>query len=283
MKIISPFKDYYDYLSTQYGVDNSIVYNRPTTVEFCKEDIKETLSKINNLVKCFHYQIVIKNIEYIFKSIFILGKIYIVVTKITPDNKTFTRLANKEDFIAICELSRAYRDKLKKYKNDKVNYIKVNPNKLHSFGGNEGFISSWANGSTKLTSYLFNRNNLISTKIGVLEDPNNYILEIHKKLQLPVFSSRTFYDYPNTDITNNNNNNKITIAIPNLSEIQGISGIVSTFEIYQGISNFLVELKGNVDLIPPVDLSNDDKIVKAGFDIKSSFRHPTTIIRRKKQ
>ena len=105
-------------------------------------------------------------------------------------------------------------------------------------------------------------------------------MNIHKELKQPVFTFNCFHSKL-AGISVIKYNSNITIEVPNLSQIQGISGIISTFEIYQGISNFFVELKGNEDLNPPVELANNDKIVKAGFDTKTSFRHPV-VIRRKK-
>ncbi len=48
MKIISDFKDYYDYLSHQYGVDESIVFNRKPIPnnDYTKSLIKETLDVV---------------------------------------------------------------------------------------------------------------------------------------------------------------------------------------------------------------------------------------------
>lgn len=62
--------------------------------------------------------------------------------------------------------------------------------------------------------------------------------------------------------------------IPRLSEI-GFASIVPPEQVYQDIAYFL----GNVihespDTAPPVEVSNKDKILQAGFDLKTSFRHP---------
>ena len=85
-------------------------------------------------------------------------------------------------------------------------------------------------------------------------------MNFHKVLQEPVFSICVFHGGMNVVGYNHNYNilgdNDVVVDIPNLSEIQGISGTISTFEMYQGISNFLVELKGNEDLNPPVELAN---------------------------
>lgn len=286
MKIISPFRDYYDYLSDQYGVDNNLIYHRNTEINISKtlgdEKAKLLRSTFNRLFKCFNYVIVVKNIRYVFKVVSILGTVAICVTKVNPDGTSFTRLAKQEDFINIIELSRKYYSRLKKYKDSDVNFIDFNPNVTHSFGGNEGFIQAWANGSTHVKSdYIHNRNGFISDKIGILKDNNNIIMNFHKELGQPVFSFNPFYRAM-SDFTVFHYDVDVILDIPNLSTIQGVSGLFSTFEIYQGIVNFLGERKGNSDLNPPVELANNDKIVKAGFDTKTSFRHPINVIRRKK-
>lgn len=285
MKIISPFKDYYDYLSTQYGVDNNIVYHRPTEINIeqilGKEKAEDIKKRFNSIAHCFNYEITVKNILYIFNTVSILGSIFVFVTKRNTDGSVFSRLAKQEDFSNIIELSRTYRQRLKKFKDTNVNSIKYDPNRYRSFGGNYGFIEAWANGTTKVKdTFLHNRNGFTSDKIGVLRDSNNTIMNIHKELEQPVFTFNCFHGGL-TGISTINFNSNVTIEIPNLSQIQGISGVISTFEIYQGISNFFVELKGNEDLNPPVELANNDKIVKAGFDIKTSFRHPINVIRKK--
>jgi hypothetical protein len=42
-------------------------------------------------------------------------------------------------------------------------------------------------------------------------------------------------------------------------------------EIYNFIQNVL---RKNPDTIPPVEVKNENKILSAGFDLKTSFRNP---------
>ena len=54
----------------------------------------------------------------------------------------------------------------------------------------------------------------------------------------------------------------------------GMASLVSPYQMYQDIAYFVGnKLKETPDTNPPVQLSNIQKILKAGFDLKQSFRH----------
>jgi hypothetical protein len=68
---------------------------------------------------------------------------------------------------------------------------------------------------------------------------------------------------------------KVVIApqCPILSEI-GLAALVSAEQMYQDLAYFVGNLMHrSPDIQPPVELSNRQKIVKAGFDLVMSFRH----------
>ena len=52
-----------------------------------------------------------------------------------------------------------------------------------------------------------------------------------------------------------------------------IQDLISADEIYKHLSNFIAYELNNDKNEPPVEVTNKDKIIKAGFDVKKSFRH----------
>ena len=53
-----------------------------------------------------------------------------------------------------------------------------------------------------------------------------------------------------------------------------VAGIMSAEQCYQEISHFLGNvLRENPDTKPPVQVDDKHKIIGAGFDTKTSFRH----------
>jgi hypothetical protein len=62
--------------------------------------------------------------------------------------------------------------------------------------------------------------------------------------------------------------------VPILRE-HGIPALVSAQQMWQNVYSIIVNrLRKNPDKAPPVAISERDRIVKAGFDLKTSFRHP---------
>ena len=91
------------------------------------------------------------------------------------------------------------------------------------------------------------------------------ILFIHKQLKRAVLLCDVI-DYHGKRI-------EINCKIPSLADI-GFPTIKDSFCVYKDITKFIGEnLIENSDKLPPVELSNNDKIHKAGFDVKKSFRH----------
>ena len=66
---------------------------------------------------------------------------------------------------------------------------------------------------------------------------------------------------------------RIAGQCPILQEV-GMASVIPAFQMYQDIAYFVGNtMKSCPDTVPPVDVSNQEKIIKAGFDLKSSFRH----------
>lgn len=94
---------------------------------------------------------------------------------------------------------------------------------------------------------------------------NKEALKIHKHLNVPIIE---FY-------VNYHNYVSVQNLVPILSQIPNLVKTLGSPEIfYQQLYNFFIENRENVDLEPPVSVDNKSKIQKAGFDLKTSFRHP---------
>jgi len=88
-------------------------------------------------------------------------------------------------------------------------------------------------------------------------------------LNAPVFVIEGYhYDYRNRKTVL-----KIDSKIPILAEL-GIPALHSAEQIYQDIAYFIGnKMKESPDLKPPVNVSDKDRIVQHGFDLRQSFRH----------
>lgn len=111
--------------------------------------------------------------------------------------------------------------------------------------------------------YLFRENtyyqNRIENYVGVFD---RSLVDIHKQIQQPVFTLKRRCGELVVDS-----------EIPKLKDIAWIKQNISPQQMWQNIYYFISnEIRTNPDKNPPVQLSNNDKIVKAGFDLKTSFR-----------
>jgi hypothetical protein len=200
MKIISPFKDYYDHIAYIYGVDNTIVYNR-------NPFDKNTLPSDGYRMPDFQYW--------------------------TRDvNETiFAQFGGKDKN----DYSRRWLCIMGKF------YLQVTTNTLDR--------SSW-----KIVNYEFN---------NTISQYHTELMKLHKHIQAPVFVINSNYW----------RNFNIDTDIPILKD-SGIASIISPEKMYQDISYFIGNvLKDNPDTLPPVNISDKDKLTQAGFDAKMSFRH----------
>jgi hypothetical protein len=102
----------------------------------------------------------------------------------------------------------------------------------------------------------------IKDLIGV---PNSACVEVSKKLQIPVFTLGDNYrGLEPSHITLNR-------TVPNLGEL-GFASLFTAEQMYQEIAMFLTSLRDNPDSLPPVDISDKDRLTQRGFDAKISFR-----------
>ena len=68
------------------------------------------------------------------------------------------------------------------------------------------------------------------------------------------------------------NGNKVIIkTIPILKNI-GIPQLIPPLDIYLALEEYFSEMKTSSERTDPIGMTNDDKIISRGFDIKTSFR-----------
>jgi len=99
-----------------------------------------------------------------------------------------------------------------------------------------------------------------------------FLIELSRKIKEPVFVIQevNYFGYGRTQ-----RSAKIIIAgqCPILNEI-GIPAIIQPYQMYQDIAYFVGNtLKPVPDNAPPVEVTNRMKILKAGFDLVTAFRH----------
>ena len=114
--------------------------------------------------------------------------------------------------------------------------------------------------------YIFRRSkrskkyDLFDELHGISDDG---LINISKKINMPIFV-----------VTSTNRNNSIQLHenSPKLKDIKGISNLLEPKELFNNISFFIANVlnNSNPDII---QISNKDKIIKAGFDLKTSFRN----------
>ncbi|WP_336020618.1 hypothetical protein [Fusobacterium polymorphum] len=238
MKIISKFKDFYDYKVAKYGVDEKLVYNRKTYCEY----FQALIGKINDIN--IDYRISEDDFNKNFKdntkaideknihNILFIGEklIHLFFT----ENGVYTHfdIKNQEDLRKLTDFE---------YKKE----ITVKDGK--KFNIYSRFKEDWEH----LLSY--NRKKLINLDI----DKNDIILsEPMILIELIGISNHNRYLYTYKFTYN-----------PYLSKL----GIYLDEDfIWQSLVEFLSNKRSEKEISPEV--SNENKISSKGFDLKTSFR-----------
>ena len=231
MRIISPFKDYYDHVAYIYGGgDNRHVYQRsiitPKKEDFCFFDdiVEETSDKIvltssrnNNLGHLPHFY---DGGKYLYMLCCIAGQQHYLRRHVLEEPEF--KLINIKDL-------------------------------------------------KKDDSYLLTRfeHYLLTQFEQQFKQINKDLLSISRDLDAPVFmissirsDGRKFHFYINK-------------KIPTLSNY-GFASVISPEQMYQNIEYFISNLINECpDLapIPKPPMTNKEKILSHGFDLKKSFRH----------
>lgn len=207
MKIISKYKDYYDYCQNLYGFDDLITFNRINEVE----------------------QIPVK------KGYYYVYFLFYKTIYLNDDNKEvdFLQKSTKE-----IHCSKSYL-----FLNDQVYLItrsnnefgkeisKIEPYYSREFNYNFGYLFDYMKQNKIPSLLLFKQNyTLGKNQERILND----VIELNPKL-----ASLKFFNY------------------------------LSAEKVYQEIEQFFINLKTNETII---EVDNKNKIIQAGFDLKTSFR-----------
>jgi len=238
MKIISKFKDFYDYKVAKYGMDEKLVYTRKTYCEY----FQILIGNISNIY--INYRIseddFNKNLKddtkpidekNIHKILFIGEKL---IHLFSTENGIYTHfdIKNENDLRKLNDFQ--YKKEVT-FKNEKKFSI------LSKFGSDWDYLLS------------YNRKKLITSDIDkddiILNEPMLLIELIGTSK-----SSRYLYTY------------KFTYN-PNLSQM-GV--YIDEDFIWQSLVEFLSNKRSEKEIFPEV--SNENKILSKGFDLKTSFR-----------
>ena len=238
MKIISKFKDFYDYKVTKYGVDEKLVYTRKTYCEYFQVlignisniniDYRISEDDFNKNLKDDTKPIDEKNIH---KILFIGEKL---IHLFFTENAVYTHfdIKNENDLRKLNDFQ--YKKEITFKDGKKFNIFSK-------------FGSDWKD------LLFYNRKKLITYDIDkddiILNEPMLLIELIGTSK-----SSRYLYTY------------KFTYN-PNLSKI-GV--YIDEDFIWQSLVEFLSNKRSEKEISPEV--SNENKILSKGFDLKTSFR-----------
>lgn len=258
MKILSNYKDYYDYLAHLYGVDDGVVFNRnkvlalPAEVEHlglpvCQALNDQPVVPENQLYEhyfgstnWYYYESRTKICQ--FECVSIVGTLYYYLYEYDRVKKTAQmRIPKKEDY---------------------VEYVRWRKKGHRQVLGYPLWMDVYAGAWTHPRD---------GWQMGIVPPGENaYIYgfdrSLHKKLGAPIL-----WKYiEGKDGTR-------SLVLPLLSNISGFSGLYPAEKIYRDIYNFLLALRTSPDTGPPVEVDNNAKIAKHGFDARKSFRHPVKI------
>ena len=236
MKIISKFKDFYDYKVAKYGVDEKLVYTRKTYCEYFERFVIDVYTASDDRISEENFNKNLKeNFEYFkginFHKILILGEklIHLFFT----ENGVYTHFDAKKLDVSKGTYQSYYSKEITF--NDGRNFEITTDfgwNKLFSYDRKKFFSSMRIDKS----DIILNEPMLLIELIGTSK------------------SSRYLYTY------------KFTYN-PNLSKI-GV--YIDEDFIWQSLVEFLSNKRSEKEISPEV--SNENKILSKGFDLKTSFR-----------
>ena len=236
MKIISKFKDFYDYKVAKYGMDEKLVYTRKTYCEYFERFVIDVYTASDDRISEENFNKNLKeNFEYFkginFHKILILGEklIHLFFT----ENGVYTHFDAKKLDVSKGTYQSYYSKEITF--NDGRNFEITTDfgwNKLFSYDRKKFFSSMRIDKS----DIILNEPMLLIELIGTSK------------------SSRYLYNY------------KFTYN-PNLSKI-GV--YIDEDFIWQSLVEFLSNKRSEKEISPEV--SNENKILSKGFDLKTSFR-----------
>ena len=242
MKIISKFKDFYDYKVAKYGVDEKLVYTRKTYCEYFL-NFYSYLSKEDRISEDDFNKNLKKNVEY--SEIAKYHKILVIGEKVIHLFFTENGVYNHLDI-------KNRKDVEKPYGCTKSKTIIFNDDK--KFDIPSAFRALWPD------LFSYDRKRLIYV--------NTYIPKDDIILNEPIFLIEYIGEY--NDEKSSRQYFPLLYKLtynPNLSQM-GV--YIDEDFIWQSLVEFLSNKRSEKEISPEV--SNENKILSKGFDLKTSFR-----------
>ena len=243
MKIISKFKDFYDYKVAKYGIDEKLVYIRKTYCEYFQVlignikniniDYRISEDDFNKNLKDDTKPIDEKNIH---KILFIGEKL---IHLFSTENGIYTHfdIKNENDLRKLNDFQ--YKKEITFKDGKKFNIFS-------KFGSDWDYLLSY--NRKKLINLNINKDDIILNEPILLIE---YIGECNNE-KAKRYYSPSLYKF---------------IYNPNLSQM-GV--YIDEDFIWQSLVEFLSNKRSEKEITPEV--SNENKILSKGFDLKTSFR-----------
>jgi hypothetical protein len=238
MKIISSFKDYYDYVGFIGGREDSrVVYKRPEVFPQSGKDLRFTeYGSLKDLPSLWGiWARTNKEDELYFKWCAIAGKQYLLSRRVVYNKQT-----------GLVQESESWRFL---HKDDPNYHLMVERrDRLDLFNPNSSCnLANWH---------------------GVKSE---VVTKVSRKLGQPVFFFKAEHSWGQPSRTI-----EVEQEVPNLGAL-GLGKLLAAEQLYQEIEYFMGNLiNENPDTQPPAEVSDKDKIKQHGFDLKTSFRRGKT-------
>ena len=237
MKIISKFKDFYDYKVTKYGVDEKLVYTR-VTKNFRNSPRLFSINKTQP--------------DYNNKILFVGDKIVLIFK---TEEKLYTQF-DLEDIELLKAKNSNVRVKNFSYymKDSEITFLDGNTIFVNSFINIDLYDLLKMNRKTFYNFFIKNKKDFFD-----IDEENNFFNE---PIVLIEFLE---------NVTDHDNRRSISVYKktynPNLSQM-GV--YIDEDFIWQNLVEFLSNKRSEKEI--SLEVSNENKILSKGFDLKTSFR-----------
>ena len=237
MKIISKFRDFYDYKVAKYGVDEKLVYNR-VTKNFRNSPRLFSINKTQP--------------DYNNKILFVGDKIVLIFK---TEEKLYTQF-DLEDIELLKAKNSNVRVKNFSYymKDSEITFLDGNTIFVNSFINIDLYDLLKMNRKTFYNFFIKNKKDFFD-----IDEENNFFNE-------PIVLIEFLENVTDHDNRRSTSVYKKTYN-PNLSKI-GV--YIDEDFIWQSLVEFLSNKRSEKEISPEV--SNENKILSKGFDLKTSFR-----------
>lgn len=243
MKIQSPFKDYYDFVEHLYGSDPKITY------------VRDKLVKDKLPVKQQKLRFVGWNANYNPDHLTVTAPLRI---SDLPNNISRKDQETDYDFKWLVITGRYYLLVTTRRRiDDSYPY-------QYSYDTSVFDENKHADIAGSLYGRFFYER---QTKSHYLARHDPALDELSKKIGHPVYIINGVHRWKSDD------NISIDAKVPILKDL-GIASLIDPNTLFQEIYTYMMNvIRESPDLAPPVQVSDKDRLVQHGFDLKQSFRH----------